>query len=55
MTPIGGGNMITWSNGVQTRVLDSTAHASALHAGVRAHVHTTQSGGCTVTEIELDN
>ncbi len=55
MAPISGGKLVTWSNGVQTRALDSTAHASALHVGVRAHVHTTQSGGCTVTEIELDN
>ena len=52
-TPMTGGNLVTWSNGVQTRLLDSTPHASALHVGVTAHVHTTASG-CTITEIELD-
>ena len=52
---IAGGSLVTWSNSIQTRVLDSTPYASALQVGVTAHVHVTTAGGCTVTQIELDN
>lgn len=54
-TPISGGRLVTWTNGIQTNVPDSTPHASSLQTGVRAQVHATASGGCTVTEIELDD